>query len=627
MRLWLVVILGAVLAGITYAAHELEVRATGSGQVARVSQQAEPTPIPAVRRESILGGEEREAAAGGEVEAEAGDDGAVDGEDRSAALEAGDDGAAAESGEAGEAPSPQAESETSVRPTFDVVSVDPDGTAVVAGRAAPGSEVTLQVGDRPMGTAIADDRGEWVIVPDELIPGGSQSLSLEATLPDSGEKVRSDQVATIVLPDSPGAEAAASSGAAAPATPVPAGAAEVAGSAPVVPAAESAAPAGEVAVADATPAPAPVPAPAAEAEPAPAATIGEVALADATPAPAPTPAPAAEAEPAPAATIGEVAAADATPAPTPAPAAEAEPAPAAPIGEVAVADATPAPAPRPTAGAEAAGNGVAAEVARSEPSAATVTPEPSGATQAGTETAAKALTTPAPPAPGQAQQRQEPPAVDAASVAAAAQTPEPASTERPEPAAPVVVVTEPGMPSRVLQRADRASGETPPITFDSVDYDDSGHVIVAGQVEAGADVRAYIDNELLGDARADSQGRWTLRATRHIEPGAYELRVDRLDQSGLVIARAGAPFERVAPEIIARARQRGEVVIQPGDNLWNIARAIYGRGIHYTVIYNANTNQIADPDLIYPGQLLVTPGSPGLDRGDATAAERSEKSG
>jgi nucleoid-associated protein YgaU len=321
-------------------------------------------------------------------------------------------------------------------------------------------------------------------------------------------------------------------------------------------------------------------------------------VADATPAPAPAPAPA----------------------PTPAPAAEAEPAPAAPIGEAAVADATPAPAPTPAAEAEPAGNGVAAEVARSEPSANPATPEPSRATQAGTETAAKALTTPAPPSPGQARQRQEPPA-------AAAQTPEPASTERPGPAAPVVVVTEPGMPSRVLQRADRASGETPPITFDSVDYDDSGHVIVAGQVEAGADVRAYIDNELLGDARADSQGRWTLRATRHIEPGAYELRVDRLDQSGLVIARAGAPFERVAPEIIARARQRGEVVIQPGDNLWNIARAIYGRGIHYTVIYNANTNQIADPDLIYPGQLLVTPGSPGLDRGDATAAERSEKSG
>ncbi len=51
----------------------------------------------------------------------------------------------------------------------------------------------------------------------------------------------------------------------------------------------------------------------------------------------------------------------------------------------------------------------------------------------------------------------------------------------------------------------------------------------------------------------------------------------------------------------------GKVVIQPGDNLWNIARAIYGRGIRYTVIYEANRDQIRDPDLIYPGQVFTTP--------------------
>ena len=51
----------------------------------------------------------------------------------------------------------------------------------------------------------------------------------------------------------------------------------------------------------------------------------------------------------------------------------------------------------------------------------------------------------------------------------------------------------------------------------------------------------------------------------------------------------------------------GKVVIQPGDNLWNIARAIYGRGIRYTVIYEANKDQIRDPDLIYPGQVFTTP--------------------
>jgi nucleoid-associated protein YgaU len=183
------------------------------------------------------------------------------------------------------------------------------------------------------------------------------------------------------------------------------------------------------------------------------------------------------------------------------------------------------------------------------------------------------------------------------------------------------VLSEPGEPSRVLQRGGEAPQGAPRITFDSVDYDEGGRIIVAGQVEPGADVRAYLDNELLGDARADAQGRWTLRATRHIEPGAYELRADRLDQAGLVIERAQAPFRPAAPDIAEAVRARGEVVIQPGDNLWNIARALYGQGVLYTVIYNANTNQIIDPDLIYPGQLLVTPGSSGLDR-EAVSAGR-----
>ncbi len=185
----------------------------------------------------------------------------------------------------------------------------------------------------------------------------------------------------------------------------------------------------------------------------------------------------------------------------------------------------------------------------------------------------------------------------------------------------MVVLSQPGEPSRLLQSAEEPQAELPPITFDSVDYDDAGRVIVAGQVEAGADVRAYINNEILGDARADRQGRWTLHATRHIEPGAYELRVDRIDRAGLVIARASAPFRPVAPDIVARARERGEVVIQPGDNLWNIARDIYGQGTFFTAIYNANTNQIIDPDLIYPGQLLVTPGSSGLDRESAETGQ------
>ncbi|MEG9526249.1 MAG: LysM peptidoglycan-binding domain-containing protein [Hyphomicrobiales bacterium] len=62
-------------------------------------------------------------------------------------------------------------------------------------------------------------------------------------------------------------------------------------------------------------------------------------------------------------------------------------------------------------------------------------------------------------------------------------------------------------------------------------------------------------------------------------------------------ARAGAVF---VPEI-STAR------ITRGDNLWRISQRTYGRGERYTVIYDANQNQIRDPDLIYPGQIFVLP--------------------
>jgi nucleoid-associated protein YgaU len=51
----------------------------------------------------------------------------------------------------------------------------------------------------------------------------------------------------------------------------------------------------------------------------------------------------------------------------------------------------------------------------------------------------------------------------------------------------------------------------------------------------------------------------------------------------------------------------GHIAIRPGQNLWTIARHAYGEGIRYTVIYAANRQDIRDPDLIYPGQVLALP--------------------
>ena len=47
--------------------------------------------------------------------------------------------------------------------------------------------------------------------------------------------------------------------------------------------------------------------------------------------------------------------------------------------------------------------------------------------------------------------------------------------------------------------------------------------------------------------------------------------------------------------------------VQKGDSLWAIAAKYYGKGSEYTKIYNANTDKISNPNLIYPGQVLTLP--------------------
>lgn len=45
-----------------------------------------------------------------------------------------------------------------------------------------------------------------------------------------------------------------------------------------------------------------------------------------------------------------------------------------------------------------------------------------------------------------------------------------------------------------------------------------------------------------------------------------------------------------------------------GDTLWGIAKKYYGNGGQYKKIHQANSGQIKNPNLIYPGQVLTIPG-------------------
>ena len=48
-------------------------------------------------------------------------------------------------------------------------------------------------------------------------------------------------------------------------------------------------------------------------------------------------------------------------------------------------------------------------------------------------------------------------------------------------------------------------------------------------------------------------------------------------------------------------------IVQPGNTLWAIARERYGEPMMYVSVFEANSERIRNPDLIYPGQIFVLP--------------------
>ncbi|MBI3197227.1 MAG: LysM peptidoglycan-binding domain-containing protein [Rhodospirillales bacterium] len=144
------------------------------------------------------------------------------------------------------------------------------------------------------------------------------------------------------------------------------------------------------------------------------------------------------------------------------------------------------------------------------------------------------------------------------------------------------------------------------LVISTVDYDDRGNATISGQAAPGTTIRAYVDDKIAAEGIAGPDGRWRLTPANPIDQGKHKLRVDRLAPDGKPVARLELPFERAAAPPVAGGDRKRLYVVR-GDNLWNIARAHYGEGWHHTKIFNANKDQIRDPDLIYPGQVFSLP--------------------
>jgi LysM domain len=67
----------------------------------------------------------------------------------------------------------------------------------------------------------------------------------------------------------------------------------------------------------------------------------------------------------------------------------------------------------------------------------------------------------------------------------------------------------------------------------------------------------------------------------------------------------------ILPSFALAQEPVGTHTVVKDDTLWDLAQFYYQNPFRWRAIYEANTDSIADPNLIYPGEVFVIPGLPG----------------
>lgn len=141
------------------------------------------------------------------------------------------------------------------------------------------------------------------------------------------------------------------------------------------------------------------------------------------------------------------------------------------------------------------------------------------------------------------------------------------------------------------------------LTVSKIDYLDTGRIVVTGDGLPRLRVSLSLNGEYIGFARVSDHKHFGLGAdVGELTPGQeYSLTVRMHDGDGRTV---GHVFHRFTmPEMTGD--DDTYYTVRKGDCLWIIARNFMHRGILFSII--AERNNIENPDLIYPKQLLQVP--------------------
>ena len=168
----------------------------------------------------------------------------------------------------------------------------------------------------------------------------------------------------------------------------------------------------------------------------------------------------------------------------------------------------------------------------------------------------------------------------------------------------VAALISPDQPAKSLlptQAIALPPGQRAPVVITLVETQPNGTFYTSGRATTGALVRLYLNDSFVAQGGTSATGEWSFAIVKGLTQGQYRVRIDYTMPAAADTASASP---RAAAVQVAEVQS---TTVKRGDNLWNISSKFYGEGLRYTVIYQANSGQIRDPNLIYPGQVFVVP--------------------
>ncbi len=250
-------------------------------------------------------------------------------------------------------------------------------------------------------------------------------------------------------------------------------------------------------------------------------------------------------------------------------------------------------------------------LAQATPLAETGTADPATGAADDTASTAQGATTPNPTTDAPSLAERDAPSPETTNPTPTKETDTTAAPAQPSAPAPVLKSTAEG-----VERLDTAPPQVMTnVALDTIGYSDQGDVQLAGRAQPDtSEVRVYLNNNAVISLPVDQEGRWR-GDLPNVDEGVYTLRVDELSRAGDVTSRVETPFKRESPEVLAAATEGlsgplSAVTVQKGDTLWAISRERYGDPLLYVKVFEANSGNIRDPDLIYPGQVFDLPEEP-----------------